>query len=300
MGRSFRGHSWRKDEAVVLYDELSPGCSMERSVNLVADPQLWSRLERAEAHRCVATVRGRAVLGPGGMNSVLRLGNGYCVYADCGWPLNRAIALGTAAPVRSSLLDTAEKFFRQRGAPAVIDCSPAADRSLRNQLVTRGYAIAKVDHVWIRSLDLPVVSPPAPQLALERVSPWAAEMWARTIAQGYAGEDVPSARQLDLLASFPKTAGVQCWVAKIGGIPAGGGAMFIDDRVAILFAASVLAGYRGRGIQTALLARRLAGAAESGCEVAVSWTKPGSGSGRNLARLGFEICYERLAMRLGS
>jgi hypothetical protein len=51
--------------------------------------------------------------------------------------------------------------------------------------------------------------------------------------------------------------------------------------------------FRRRGVQTALLRRRLADAYEAGCELALLTTSPGSKSQENGHRQGFELLYSR-------
>jgi ribosomal protein S18 acetylase RimI-like enzyme len=51
--------------------------------------------------------------------------------------------------------------------------------------------------------------------------------------------------------------------------------------------------HRRRGIQTALLAARLADAAAAGCDLAVITTSPGTKSQQNAQRQGFDLLYTR-------
>ena len=76
--------------------------------------------------------------------------------------------------------------------------------------------------------------------------------------------------------------------------------MFLStqQRVAGLFGAGTRAQYRRRGVQSAMLQRRLEDAAEAGCDVAIVTTLPGSDSHRNVARRGFELMYTKINMRL--
>lgn len=57
--------------------------------------------------------------------------------------------------------------------------------------------------------------------------------------------------------------------------------------------ASTLSEFRGRGVQLALLNRRIHDAAEAGCEWIVAEAFADSSSLRNQQRAGFEIAYER-------
>ncbi|HEY3004161.1 MAG TPA: GNAT family N-acetyltransferase [Kribbellaceae bacterium] len=63
--------------------------------------------------------------------------------------------------------------------------------------------------------------------------------------------------------------------------------------VAQLTGAATAPAHRRRGIQTALLAARLADATAAGCDVAVVTTQPGSKSQQNVQRRGFDLLYTR-------
>lgn len=93
---------------------------------------------------------------------------------------------------------------------------------------------------------------------------------------------------LRLLAGRP---GLHCLFARQDGRPAGLGMVFVMEGVAYFCAGAVLPAFRTTGLQTALIEERLRVAAESGCDLAASWTEEASASHRNLARAGFETSY---------
>jgi hypothetical protein len=78
-----------------------------------------------------------------------------------------------------------------------------------------------------------------------------------------------------------------------------GGALCIDDGVALLAGASTVPEGRRRGAQLALLDGRLRYAVEQGCDIAMMCAAPGSSSQRNAERHGFRIAYTRIKWRLG-
>jgi hypothetical protein len=59
-----------------------------------------------------------------------------------------------------------------------------------------------------------------------------------------------------------------------------------------LYSGSVLRGYRGRGLQNAMIAARLSFAWERGLRTFYSWTDPESSSARNLRDEGFRTRAE--------
>jgi hypothetical protein len=66
--------------------------------------------------------------------------------------------------------------------------------------------------------------------------------------------------------------------------------------VAQLTGAATVPAHRRHGVQTALLAARLADAARTGCDIAVVTTQPGSKSQQNVQRQGFDLLYTRAVL----
>jgi hypothetical protein len=102
-----------------------------------------------------------------------------------------------------------------------------------------------------------------------------------------------------LFFSLPQEAPWRCYTAALGPDEAAvaTGAMLIQDGVAQLGPGTTLEHARGRGLNTALLRRRLIDAAASGChtvfvELDVSEFDPYGQARRNLFRAGFEAGYE--------
>jgi ribosomal protein S18 acetylase RimI-like enzyme len=91
-----------------------------------------------------------------------------------------------------------------------------------------------------------------------------------------------------------------CYVARRGSVTAGGASMRLADGLAQLCGAGTLPAHRRRGVQGALLERRLADAASAGCDLAVVTTSPGSRSQENVERQGFELLYTRAILRRGA
>ena len=62
--------------------------------------------------------------------------------------------------------------------------------------------------------------------------------------------------------------------------------MRVGDGIGYLANAATVPGFRGRGCQTALLARRIADAAAAGCDLVAGQATFGSTSQRNMERMG--------------
>ena len=90
-------------------------------------------------------------------------------------------------------------------------------------------------------------------------------------------------------------AGARHYLALVDGTPAGGATMHIRDGFA-QFSAGTAPGFRRRGVQSALLAARVADATAAGCELALVTAQPGSRSQRNVQRRGFDLLYTRAVL----
>ncbi len=84
------------------------------------------------------------------------------------------------------------------------------------------------------------------------------------------------------------------YVAFLDGRAQAKAAMAVRDSTATLGFASTPAPFRGRGLQTALLHRRLADASRLGCKLVISGCNPNTTSERNQQRAGLRVAYSRV------
>jgi ribosomal protein S18 acetylase RimI-like enzyme len=101
-----------------------------------------------------------------------------------------------------------------------------------------------------------------------------------------------------LITPLYQMEGALAFVAVNEGKPVacGAGLVIPEHKVFALCGAGTLAGFRGRGLQTALLRARMAAAVEAGCEYAVVVTQGGTTSQRNAERLGFRVAYSKVTV----
>ena len=125
-------------------------------------------------------------------------------------------------------------------------------------------------------------------------------LWSRIGAEAFANDELSAETLERVMLPFAHVKHAHCYVAYVDGNAAGSAAMFAlpEKKIAGLFGAGTRPAFRNRGVQTALLNRRLADAAKMGCEIAIVTTQPGSASHRNVARRGFELLYTKISMRL--
>jgi GNAT superfamily N-acetyltransferase len=89
---------------------------------------------------------------------------------------------------------------------------------------------------------------------------------------------------------------VTSYVASIGGEFVAGGSLSVHDGTATVFGDATLPEWRGHGAQTALVKARLKHALQAGCDLAAAGASPGSGSQRNMEKLGFRVAYTQIMM----
>ena len=87
--------------------------------------------------------------------------------------------------------------------------------------------------------------------------------------------------------------GWSLYLAEIDGRPAAAASLFVCDRVGYLADAATDPVLRGRGLQSALLDRRIADAAAQGVDFVFSGATPFSTSHRNMERAGLRIAFMR-------
>ena len=223
------------------------------------------------------------------------IAGGTAFFGGVTYPANQVVGMGLYGEVSTADVDRVEEFFHSRGVACAIVVSPLADVSLTALLAPRGYRIQEFNSVLIRRInpEEPFTEPAG--IAVERVTPATAKPWMRAVAKGFSEfGSVPE----EVFGTFGCLPGALAFLARIEGEIVGGcgGRVIPEARIASLFGTSTLPEFRGRGVQTALIARRLHEAAKAGCEYAVVSTLPGSGSQRNMERRGFRVAYTKLVM----
>jgi GNAT superfamily N-acetyltransferase len=202
---------------------------------------------------------------------------------------NRATGLGLDEPTTEELVDQTLDFLA--GTRSYVSVAPdTRPPELRDWLQTRGLTPG---YGWSKFVR-PATDPPEAQtsLRIERVEN--GEAFGAAAAGGF---EVPDLFR-DWLALLPARDGWHCFVAFDGGEPAGAGALYVTGKIGWLGIGATVPEHRGKGAQSALIAKRIEAAAELGCEVVVSETgKPIQGragpSYRNLVRAGLEPAYVR-------
>lgn len=269
-------------------------------MRLFSDGGLARRLDEALTKEGAAYVDAWQQLHPESEPAKEWVAGGCVLFTGVDSPVTQAIGLGREGPVSPEQLDRVEAFFRERGARPRVNLSPFAHPSLAGELGARDYRVEEFENAMVRSLapDDPFGAP-VPWVSVGRVGQEDAAVWAPVIARGFASAapDVPaSAADLILAQVSLLVADATGFLAEIQGEPAGGGCLSLHDGIATMFGDATLPEWRGHGVQTSLLRARLARAAAEGCDLATAGAAPGSGSQRNMERLGFGVAYTQVMM----
>jgi GNAT superfamily N-acetyltransferase len=265
------------------------------------DRALARRLELAEEMACAVVGEAHRALLPGSNAAVMKVAGGTATFVEPGSPISQCIGCGVTSGVGASDLARIEEFYWTRGnvSQMVVSCAFAPE--LERMLHARGYQVIEENLGFFRHIA-PAPEPEAPRdYSIREVAPPEREHWARMQADLFFPDDkaagdafLPTSR---LLAN---ARGYRCYLATsdVTGETVAGAAICVvpEGRVACLGGAATLPAHRGRGLQAAMLRRRLADAAAAGCDLAYVSTLPGTGSHRNVERAGFTEAYRRVVM----
>lgn len=245
-------------------------------------------------------------------------GGVMCYREPASWD-NIACNVGLNGPMTE---DEAEReadrfiaFYESRGVEPRVELAFYADEQLMLALVRRGLMLREFSNVLAREMDetvqriTPIHATPTDDrgepLVIEAVRPGdeATIREAAEIANVSFHTDpkpiTPGQIESQMkIAAHPRS---EVLIARLGGkAVASAGAEHPahpdDPPVSALFAAAVLEPYRRRGIQQALLIRRMRTAHARGSRIATIHTKPGIATERNCARMGFVLAYAKVVM----
>ena len=269
---------------------------------LFADTTLAARIERAECRLladCAAAAERRR---PDSRAFVQELAGGVATYTGPDSPFNKVAGLGFADALDEAGVAEVERAFAERGALVQAEVAILGDPSVCSLLTRRGYVLENFENV----LGLPLPAAKLPDIGtgidVRVAHETDHEAWLDVIVAGFANPDmqgVPSHEEFSREV-MDQTVGDMAtalrfarYLAYRDGVLAGGASLCLCEGVAQLCGAATVPAHRRRGVQSALLATRLADAARQGCDIAVVTTQPGSKSQQNVQRQGFELLYTR-------
>ena len=300
---------------------------------MFATGSLARRIEAAESSMIAQAAAFAARRRPEGRGFAIAIRGGVAAYADPVSPLNKVAGLGFDGVPDEEELGAVEAAYEERRSPVTVELSSFADPSIGRLLTRRGYELIGYENVSGLALDggrdlppereavLPpereAVLPPEREAVLPpeggshgvsivRVSDDEAEEWLDAVITGFLHPDVfdglashetydsdVARRSVEDMAAVD---GFERYLARRGGLVAGGASFRAHDGVALLCGSATRPEHRRRGVQTTLLRHRLTEAARRGCDLAAVTTQPGSKSQQNVERFGFSLLYVRAVL----
>ena len=239
---------------------------------------------------------------PGARSTVIPISGGLASFVSPSSPINKVIGLALDTPLEVEALERIEAEWRDRNEPVRIELSVLADPAAGGLLTDRGYRLHGFEHVFGLALDGGRGEEAPADISIEvaredQLQSWldiAVDAFMNLDGTGSAADDtLPREALANAINEAMGTPGFVRYIAWIDGKAVGEAAMRIDGDLAQIAGAGTLPHARGKGVQKALVRRRLADARQAGCTLAVVTTAPGTRSQHNVMRRGFELLYTR-------
>jgi hypothetical protein len=264
---------------------------------MFADSALAARIDRSEADLCARLATLSTEPGP----FVLPIAGGQAVFISRGSPMNKVIGLGFDQPLDLAQLEEVERRWSTVGEPVRIELSILTDPEVVRTLTQRGYSVHGFENVLGHSLqDISAGKPDGIRIAIAEdeaaMRSWldiGVEAFTNLDGTGSVADAVERAELEKALLDMTRAPGFLRYVAWVGDEAVGSAGMRIDGDLAQVAGAGTRVAFRGRGVQKALLQRRLGDARAAGCTLAVVTTSPGTRSQDNVMRRGFSLLYTR-------
>jgi len=186
--------------------------------------------------------------------------------------------------------------YRDRGVRGWFELAPAEGFS-ELAAALAGAGAAEVGFHAVLSGTARAVEP---ALEVVEVGPGTVELFADVLLRGHGVPEPERSRDPASIRQWLDLDGWRLYLGRIDGDAAGAAVLTVDDEIGYLANASTLPEYRNRGVQTALIARRIADAAAAGAVLVCSGATLGSASQRNLERAGLQLAYTKAVWRLGN
>lgn len=270
--------------------------------SVFADAALAARIDRAEARMCAGIASFVSAGQPEARSTVIPISGGLAVFVSPSSPVNKVIGLALETPLDLEALDQIEAAWRSRKEPVRVELSVLSDPSVGGALTDRGYRLHGFENVLGVAIDGVAIAPRAQHVAVDLVEDDDLNHWLDIAVEAFmnldgtgsvADDALPREQLAKVLQEVTGAPGFIRYLARVDGEAVGEAAMRIDGDLAQIAGAGTLPHARGRGVQKALLHRRLADAHRAGCTLAVVTTAPGTRSQDNVMRRGFELLYTR-------
>jgi RimJ/RimL family protein N-acetyltransferase len=209
---------------------------------------------------------------------------------------NHVSGYGTLAEPSQSAIDAVTHHYASLGRPTPFFevLVPAVTRGDRALLERNGFTDGgAIFQCHVRTSARPPRPHDVRSLAIARVRPPEARRYAKLASEGFDDRG-PFAEVFEhgWIREIKRGRRVAAFMGRVNGTPAATGVLYRGPELAGLYSGSVLKRYRGRGIQNAMIAARVAHGWTLGLRTFYSWSDPDNSSARNLRDEGFRTRYE--------
>lgn len=229
--------------------------------------------------------------------AVVRRGNLICFSSsglDAG-VFNHVSGYGTFAAASQRGIDAVVRHYEGLGDATNIEVLvPAVSRADVALLRRNGFREAGVlFQCHVRTTSRPPRSRRVAGLSIERVGASDAVRYAKLATRGFGGGGtIAEVFERGWARQIRRDRRVAAFIGRVDGVDAATGVTLVRPHIAGLYSGSVLRRYRGRGIQNAMIAARVAHGWQRGIRTFYSWSDPDSTSARNLRDEGFRTRFE--------
>ena len=249
----------------------------------VTSQDLSRRIEQAAAQYLL-----QRYCGPGNPmgTQVLRIGDAFATKV----PFAKSSALMNSVHHLEdpALLPEILEFYAATGQPCWVTVPPYIPIAVTNALCAAGFHIERYASSMVAE---PVPQQRASTVDVREIERSELDVFLDTLNAGFDADaaSLPILRRnQSFWCDMPDW---HLFLARVDGAPAGAAVLSIHGDIGYLAAASVLPAYRGRGLQAALIAARIAVARARHCAVVCCGADWGSQSQRNQQRAGLVIAH---------
>lgn len=198
-------------------------------------------------------------------------------------------------PEDSEHVERIAGFYRDRGVRPWLELAPSGRFHALAAALMRAGAAQVGFHAMLHGEA--VAADPGDVRIERNADP---ELFADVILRGHGVPEGARVRDRSSVARWAEIDGWRLYLARVDGTAAGAALLALDDDLGYLANASTLPEFRRRGVQSALIAARIADAVAAGCDAVSSQAEFGSASQRNLERAGLRVAYTKAVWRLGT
>jgi GNAT superfamily N-acetyltransferase len=208
---------------------------------------------------------------------------------------NHVSGYGTFAPATQASIDAVLRYYDGLGEPANVEVMlPVVTPSARALLKRNGFRPEGIlFQCHVRTTARPPRAHEVRGLEITRAQSRDASRYAKLATRGFGGGgQISEVFERGWTRQIRSGRRMAAFIGRVNGRDAGTGVILLRPKIAGLYSGSVMRRYRGRGIQNAMIAARLAHGWARGVRTFYSWTDPDSSSADNLRDEGFRTRFE--------